>query len=166
MCAVDDVGTVLAELLPLVLVALLLILSLRWRKRRGDAPVHVESWSRRRSVTALMVVIAVAAAISGAVGGWSLESLLMPVGWLVTAVALVLFDRFLDRCLSGNVPKVVGPISFWWVFVWAAAIGWGYGIVSTNDSPWPTWASITVLVGLLLASGVAFCLRFGLRLGR
>jgi len=165
MCAVDTVGAVLATLLPFMAVGLVLFLLLRWRKQRSETPNPpiTKPGSRTRAVTFLMAILLVTVALSGWMGGWSLESLLMPVGWLVTGLALFLLDRFLDRRLYAGRPKVVGPIPFWWVFVWALALGWGYGMVSAQGSPWPMWVKVVVLVGLLLAAVVAFCFRFGLR---
>ena len=165
MYAVDTVGVVLATVLPFVVAGLVVFLSLRWRKQRSETPTppRAKPWSRTRAVTFLTAILLVTVALSGWTGAWSLESLLMPVGWLVTGLVLFLLDRLLDRRLHGRCPKVVGPIPYWWIFMWASAAGWGYGMVSAQGSPWPTWVQVVVLVGLLLAAVLAFCFRFGLR---
>ena len=80
------VGNVLAMLLPLVLLAALLVLSWRWRRRRGKARVNIES--RTLALSFVIVCMGVATVVSGALGGWSLGSLLMPVGWLVTGLVI------------------------------------------------------------------------------
>jgi hypothetical protein len=95
-----------------------------------------------------------------------LESLLMPVGWLVTGFALFWLDRFLDGRIQGRRRKVVGPMPFWWIFAWPVALASGYGLVSDQSSPWPTWVEALVFAGLSLAAVAAFCFRFGLRFRR
>jgi 4-hydroxybenzoate polyprenyltransferase len=162
------VGSPLAALLPFALAGLVLILSLRWREKRSETPTSTRAkpGSRTRAVALLVAILLVAAVLSGWIGGWSLESLLMPVGWLVTGLTLFLLDRFLDRRIHGRRPKVVGPIPFWWVFVWALVLGWVFGMVSPQVSPWPIWVSVVVLVGMLLGAMTAFCFRFGLRFWR
>ena len=103
---VDLVTGVVVTLLPVALIALLLILSLRWRKRRETAAsATVEPWPRTRSIGFLVVVLVVASLLAGALDGWSLDTLLLPVGWLVTGLALVLLDRSLDRRLHGRSPN-------------------------------------------------------------
>ena len=81
-------GEVIAMLLPLVLLAVLWVLAWRWRKRRGAAPINLDT--RPRQATFVIVIGVVAAVGSGALGGWSLESLLMPVGWLLTGLVVAL----------------------------------------------------------------------------
>jgi hypothetical protein len=85
MTVVNIVVNVLAMLLPLVLLGALWMLTLRARKRRGDALVN--HGSSTRAVTVLMVLLVVATVVSG-MGGWSLESVLIPLGWLVTGLAI------------------------------------------------------------------------------
>jgi hypothetical protein len=86
MTAVNIVVNVLAMLLPLVLLAVLWMLMLRARKRRGDALVN--DGSSTRAVTVLLVLLVVATVVSGTLGGWSLESVLIPLGWLGTGLAI------------------------------------------------------------------------------
>jgi membrane-anchored protein YejM (alkaline phosphatase superfamily) len=88
MWTVDVVGSVLAMLLPLVLLAVLLVMSWRWRKRRGGPLVNIES--RTRALSFVVVCFVIATLVSGALGGWSLESLLIPVGWLVTGLVIAI----------------------------------------------------------------------------
>lgn len=88
MWAVGAVGNLLAMLLPLVLLAVLLVLSWRWRKRRGVPLVNIES--RTRTLSFVIVCLVVAIVVSGALGGWSLESMLVPVGWLATGLVIAI----------------------------------------------------------------------------
>jgi MFS family permease len=92
---VDLLGTVLAMLLPLVLLAVLLVLSWRWRKWRGEALVNIES--RPRAMSFVVVCLVVATVVSGTLGGWSLESLLIPVGWLITGLVIAIIALRLRR---------------------------------------------------------------------
>lgn len=95
-----------------------------------------------------------------------LQSVLLPIGWLATGFALYYGDRFLDRHIEGSARKKAGSWPFWWVFVVAAALGWGVAMATVDDSPVPACAQVIVLVILLLASVIAFCARYGLRLRR
>lgn len=168
MWDMETVGAVLAALLPFVVLGLGFHFVWRWWKRRRQPPIPTtaEQGLKLAGAAFVVTILLVTVAVSGWRGGWSLESLLMPLGWVVSGLALFLLDRFLDHRLRGRRPKVAGPIPFWWVFVWALALGWGAGIVSAQGSTRPTWLNVLVLVVLLLAAVVAFCFRFGLRLSR
>lgn len=166
MCGVETGGAVLATLLPFVAVVLLFIFAFRWRKRQRGTPAvaRTDSTSRARATAFLVAILLVTVLLNGWMRGWSFESLLLPVGWLLSGAVLFLVDRFLDRRLRGSRPKVIGPIPFWWTFVWALALGFGSAMVTIGGSPWPVWVQVVVFLVLVLAAVAAFCFRFGLRL--
>lgn len=152
----------------ILLVVAALLASSR-RKRSGSSPLaerDTTEFRRRSAILLLVIFLLVAVPFYGWMGGWSLESLLMPVALLATGVVLVGGDWLLDRRLQGGHHKVVGPLPFWWTFVWAMALGWGLAMFKTDTSQWPTWVRAIVLVVLVLGSVAAFCFRFGLRVGR
>lgn len=169
MRGVNTMGAVVAALLPFLVVGLSVFGLFRWQRQRASGsatPVSSTPVSRVRALTFLGLVLVVSVVLSGSMSGWALESLFMPVGWLATGLALYYGDRLLDHHVQGRRPKIAGPIPFWWVFVWAMALGWGAGVASDRAGRWPAWVEVVVLACLTLAGCAAFCLRFGLRLGR
>lgn len=97
-----------------------------------------------------------------------LQAVLMPVGALVTGLALAYGDRWLDRRLSGPAPKMPLVIGFWWVFPWALTAGFLTAFIQN----WGDASRLTLqlqAVGLVLMSAAsvwAFCARYGFRQSR
>ena len=94
----------------------------------------------------------------------ALNLLLLMISWFVVGFVLLGIDRFVDKRVRATGTKVVGPVPFWWVFVWCVPAGLAGALVSEWNEVSTREAQVA-FVAVVAFSGLGvwcFRLRYGL----